>query len=218
MKLSCYLLICFITLFQVSFAQVDTNKIYNCSQLKRGFYKNYEEYINNSPSGSVEFTTVHLTKSKSDTTIIGAEYKLVDSLQRLKNVWGFCDGESVFVEYNNSLFVKRFWKLEIGIYPFFTYKYKDIYGPGLIKLITIAEPAQFLLMLITDKGKFREPDIKLMRKILKDEPTLLKKFRTYTDRYDNLDPYEPVPEEISLEKLKIIKEFLIKINEVQKSK
>ena len=48
MKYTLTLAAAFFCLF--SFAQTDTCKIYNCSVLKSGFYRTYQEFLTNSPS------------------------------------------------------------------------------------------------------------------------------------------------------------------------
>jgi len=199
--------------------QTDTAKIYNCPQLKAGFYKNYDEFLNNAPSSTLKFQTILFSKNKVDSTIIGAEYKLIDPSATVNDVWGFCDGKTVFVKYSRSVFTKRFWKLEgLGPIPFFTYKEKDIIaaGPGLLKLATIAAsasaPAEYISMFVNEKGKFKQFDISRIRQLLKPYAELYKAFRLYTDRYDNVDPGEPESQDVYSQKIKIMKDFIERLN------
>ena len=52
----------------------------------KGFYKNYQEYLSNNPSVRRDFSTVPFSVSKKDPTIIGAEYKIADSLDNFGDV------------------------------------------------------------------------------------------------------------------------------------
>ncbi|HMH22812.1 MAG TPA: hypothetical protein VK563_13595 [Puia sp.] len=77
MKYALILAASFFGLF--SFGQADACRIYNCPVLRTGFYRNYQEFISNSPSISTHFEITYLRISKNDSTIIGSTYKLVDS-------------------------------------------------------------------------------------------------------------------------------------------
>jgi hypothetical protein len=131
------LFIGFILLTIIIYGQTDTNKIYNCAQLKKGFYKNYKEFINNSPSVIKNFTVVSLSK-KNDTIKTRFDYHLEDTLQntsdisiddsmpRIKHAWGFCDGHTVYADYSPSIFTKKFWKvifIEKSVYYTFSQGY-----------------------------------------------------------------------------------------------
>ncbi len=184
------LLLCLFTM--TGRAQNDTSKIYNSNWLKRGFYKNYEEYLNNSPSVTPDFTTVLLyIKSRKDTIITGAKYKINDGTT-IHGVWGFCDGNDVFITKRISLFKKRFLIAQyIGKNPFFVFWHKDIYaiGPPLFALATAAAsaaaPASFELMFINAEGKARNASYKNLKKLFAANPELLKRFKTervFTDK------------------------------------
>ena len=84
-----FFLLLSIFFFKFSPAQIDTTKIYNARKLKKGFYKTYEEFISNSPSVKEPFTILPLAKNNTDTTTIGATYKLADSTKNIKHIWGF---------------------------------------------------------------------------------------------------------------------------------
>ena len=101
-----------------SFAQIDTTKIYNCKQFKKGFYKSYNEFIANSPSITYDFTITHLSKNLNDTLDTRVDYTLIDSSKRTGRIWGFCDGTDVYIKYNLATGIQIadniFLKLHVG--------------------------------------------------------------------------------------------------------
>jgi hypothetical protein len=173
-------------------AQNDTAKIYNSSVLKKGFYKNYDEYINNSPSVTPDFTTILLSiKNMTDTIITGAKYKINDGTT-VSGSWGFCDGTDVFINKRISLFKRRYLKAQyIGKNPFFLFWHRDVYaiGPPLVAIITAAasatKPASFDLMFINPAGKVKIASYKNLKKLFVADPDVLKRFKTeraFTDK------------------------------------
>ena len=184
-----------ICLWLSTYGQTNATKIYNAAYLKKGFYRNYEEFINNSPSDTTAFIVNPFVKSKADSTVFGGDYTLIDSTKRVHHVWGFCNGTDVYINYSESPFTKHFWKL-LGLGPnaFFEIKQKEIFliGGPLMKLataaISAAIPAQFEFRRINTNGKFRPLDVLEMRDLLEGYPTLLKEFRAKTDSKVPLDP------------------------------
>jgi hypothetical protein len=218
----------FFLLTLITQAQVYTTKIYNCSQLKKGFYKNYKEFINNSPSVIKDFTVIPLSK-KEDTIITRFDYRLKDtaqntaetnaddSLPRIKHCWGFCDGNTAYVDYSPSIFTKKFWKIIfIEKYPFALLYHRDIVagGPMPFQLVTVAvsatAPMEYDIMMINEKGKFENPDGPILLDIISSHPGLLK---IYQDKFGK-DPkkmYKYSQSHVYDEKLKIVKEYLMKL-------
>ncbi len=49
-----------ICLFQFSFGQANSELIYKGAVLKRGFYKNYQEFLHNAPSLAPDFNITYL--------------------------------------------------------------------------------------------------------------------------------------------------------------
>lgn len=208
---------------QLTYGQADTTKIYNCHQYKKGFYKSYAEYINNSPSVTIPFTVVPQAKSSTDTSIIGADYRLQDSLKRVSHVWGFCDGTDIYVAYNNALFTKRYWKLQsVGIYSFFTFKNKQTSIVPVALLAVNAGPAAitpsiaYNLLIIDGDGLVRVPTISMMKMLLINQPDLLKSFNIYAKRYQSSQPHNYESAQTTAEKMSMIKDYLIRLNEVSK--
>lgn len=164
-------------------AQIDSASV-PARQLKRGFYKNYQEYLDNNPSISGDFTTQLYRASKKDTTIIAASFNMISNQNfKVNKVWGFCDGESVFIRYK-VLIGNNFWKAQVlGPKPYFLYKEKMIFaaGPPLMALataaVTAAVPAGFEIMAVTGKGRPKYVWKGTMKKILADQPELLAAFK-----------------------------------------
>jgi len=221
--MKCLLLLSTLFIYFTSIAQTDTSKIYNCKIYKKGFYKNYQEYLNNAPSVTEPFTVVPLAKSNTDTTIIGATYKLENGNYAINNVWGFCDGTDIYVKYASGLFSKRYWKLQyVGLYPFFTFKHREKYVsvPSLSGLIAIAaavKAMEYDIMLVDRDGDVREPTFKVMKILLRDQPDLLKSFSIYAKRYQNSQPYNYESAQTYAEKMRLIRDYLIRLNEVSKN-
>ncbi len=88
-------MLAFVICLQLGYCQSDSNKIFTAATLKKGIYKNYQEFVNNAPSMTDQFSVIPLMASKRNPTIIGAEYKLDDLFQSVHGVWGFCDGQYV---------------------------------------------------------------------------------------------------------------------------
>ncbi len=91
-------------------------------KLKRGIYKNFEEFINNDPI----FTDSFYVESKERKR---KNWKGTSSLtprfgkngKKIKNAWGFCDGNTVFIFHQ-----KEFFSVEIDDSNMFFYGYGDI--------------------------------------------------------------------------------------------
>lgn len=109
--------------FEVVNAQIDTSKIFHSSFLKRGFYRTYDEFINNTPSiTNRPFAIAKKRMSSKDTTLYFADYVLLDeadTLERLANIWGLCDGINVFVKKNHGKYSKLFQLVQLGPYAFY---------------------------------------------------------------------------------------------------
>jgi hypothetical protein len=160
--------------------------------LKRGFYASYEEYLSNSPSITLAFESEVYRISKKDSTIVSAKYHLLDSSGKVKGIWGFCDGENVFVKYRIIL-GHQFWKLQCpGPNPYLFFKNKMLVaaGPPVMALATLAItaslPPSYDVLLINKSGKVKNPTKKNMRSILADTPEILTAFKKVKVLYDSM--------------------------------
>lgn len=196
--------------FLAGFGQQDSSKIYLCTTLKKGFYLSYNEFMANAPSVTIPFDVIYYTRSNKDTTIMGASYKLTGEEKLSTEVWGFCDGKDVYIEYSHG-FRQRFWKLEcLGPYPFFSSLQKNVVAIGGLPMalvttaITVSQPAQLDCRVITPDAKYREPSARLLRKWMASDPELLADFKIV---------YERVLEEDWLTRQRLLREYLFKLNE-----
>lgn len=187
-------------LFFTSYGQIDTTKIYNCTHLKKGFYRNYKEFINNSPSKNLDFIVLPIYKGQTDSTVVGAKYKAVDSSElKVYNLWGFCDGKDVYVNYSGNTFSSHYWKLiNLGPNPFFCCKHKNgmnvFVGVNLVAValtavsaVAASLPAEYELMRINKNGKIKDLGVIETYDLLEDQPQLLKEFMAKTDRHLKVD-------------------------------
>jgi len=125
MKLFLFL-IC-ITFAFMSNAQTDTVKPITSKPLKKGFYRNYKEFLDNNPTKFCEFKNYPIYVSKADSTVMGIDFKLNDTVLFIRHVWGYSDGIDIYI--NNSLKndICSYWKLEaIGKYSYYYMKDKNI--------------------------------------------------------------------------------------------
>ena len=200
----------------IAFTQTDTSKIYNARTLKKGFYKTYDDYINNSPAFNYDFTVDYNYLSKSDSTIISADYTIVSDSLRTGKVWGFCDGKNIFIRKSSGLLNGKFWRIEyIGKLPYYNYSEKHYggYGPGLFRLATaaaeLATPRQYDIMLRDENDKNYIISKRIMRKLLIEHKELLDEFNKKVEEIKN----DNNAHNSHTEEIKIFKEYLKKLND-----
>lgn len=200
-------------------------------QLIKGLYRNYHEFISNKPSYTGSFTvTTRYVDEIDSTKILAARYQLDDTLQTLDYIWGFCDGQSVYINSSTSLTIRYYWKIiSLGKYPFFkgASNIKRFPGLGILapaeflaQQVIRFKPRNLLIQIITEKGRLKEPDIAYMKKLMKQAPGLLEAFSAEAAPYEkfdnpNVDVYES--EEDYQNKIAIISRYLVKLNEVVKN-
>ena len=183
----------FISLFCSSFifAQ-DTLPNFQDSFLVKGFYKSYQEFLSNSPSVILDFSTVLIRASKEDSTIICADYILPDSLDNFDK-WGFCDGKNIFVR-NGTFFVTKYWKAQCkGPNPYFYYFHKDIpFIPSVagvvFSAIATTLPPSCTLMFIDKNGRPQNASRFNLKQLFRNNPVLFKEFKKEDEDllYDNI--------------------------------
>jgi hypothetical protein len=139
--------------------------------LKRGIYKNYQEFLNNSPSITREFKVDQKTKSEKALIkgICAVGLDVLSGQEKIGQVWGFCDGNAVY--YNHSIFENKYWKLQyIGPNPFFFHGRQIRTAQG---LLNAGFDGTFVdLYFITDKGKSRLANDGYLSRLFKSEPSL----------------------------------------------
>lgn len=177
---------------KLSNAQNDSIKINYDRVLVKGIYKTYQEFLDNRPSIQVNFFTTLIRAGKSDSSIIAGKSIKVDSVRSSTKIWGFCDGNNVFVYYSGTLFEKRYWKLQCkGPNPYFYYLNKDVIGgPSIFGLVTLATmaalPPSVELMIISKTGKPQYALHKNLKKLLRDNPILYQEVKKETIMPDSL--------------------------------
>jgi hypothetical protein len=139
-------------------ADTTTQKIYKAQILKKGFYKDKEEFFNNAPSLIRNFTVEQKTVSdkKKKGGIMKVQYVIADNEAPVgNNIWGFCDSTDVYVWH-----AQNFWKLDcIGPHPYFVYPLKSyVSWPnfGIIAGLIIDESMpSYEIFLMDKKGRFK---------------------------------------------------------------
>lgn len=142
-------------------------KIYNTKELKAGFYKTYEEFINNAPSVTTPFTV----REKSN---MGEQYTFdTKDGSKVGKVFGFCDGIKIYV---HGLRLEGFHKLDyVGPYSFF------VFEQARYSVATAMLPDH--LVIIDSDGTYRDGTVGFVEKfLLEKNPELGKEFESIADR------------------------------------
>ena len=230
MKLFLFL-IC-ITFAFMSNAQTDTVKPITSKPLKKGFYRNYKEFLDNNPTKFCEFKYDSIYTDDSDYVFIGIQFRLNDTVLFIKHVWGYCDGKDIFVNHSVMNTISTYWKLEgNGHYPFYYRKEKDIgtgtrmlnvLGPlGRLTSSTIqaATDKSMILTIINEKGKSQKETMFDIKEQLEVDSALQQSFNDELDSINmkiKKNPKKYSDELIELVKVQLIEDYLIKLNELEK--
>lgn len=151
------------------------SKIYTAAILKKGLYKNYNEFINNSPSITTAFMVAERDSSRG-----GNPYEYI-----MKNgtaptgIWGFCDGQDVYVK---GLRIEGYCKLNyIGKYSFF-------YTIEGVELKTLELPSHMLI--IEEGGKYKDATVGNVYKLIYSKnKALAQEFNKQDDQEDERARY-----------------------------
>ena len=155
---------------------------------KKGVYKTYEEYINNSPSVEAEFSLTPLQISKKNTLI--AEADIDWKGKRPKKIWGVSDGESVYIRVMLGRFFKNhYFKLQCdGPLPFIYVVENTVFIPaglGLVTMVAVgatsaALPPFVTLSIVKDHTNYMKPVLmvtnNIVKKYLSEYPDLLQAY------------------------------------------
>lgn len=164
------------------------------SAKKRGVYKTYEEYVNNSPSVEAEFKLNPLKISKNNPLIAEADVDYVG--KRPKKIWGVCDGENVYIRVMVGQFFKNhYFKLQCdGPRPYIYYVENPVFlplGAGVVVAATVAATSAALppfvsLNLVRDETNYLKPVLAAtqnwIRKYLSDYPDMLEAYNNEPKR------------------------------------
>lgn len=167
---------------------VQTVQLNKIMPRKRGVYKTYEEYVNNSPSIEVEFIVTPLLISKNNPLIAEAEVEYKDN--RPKKIWGVCDGEYVYIRVMvGSFFKNHYFRLQCdGPSPYIFFIEKPVFlvlGAGSIAFAAVAGTSVALppfvsISIVRNETNYMKPILlatdKRVKNYLKEYPDLLEAF------------------------------------------
>ena len=206
MKRKLFASICFfICLISVCLSQSQSPR-----KLKKGFYKNFQECVDNAPSTFRDFEVTYIPINNGNNKIVAATIKLKDSSPNAKidSVWGFCDGESVFVDVSATTIPsqKQYWKLQCrGHNPYYYYSYGFNSLPDLplgLTLVSTNERGtgpthtntigfrnnrsqlreeEYLIGFIDEYGDYKPATKGNLKKLFASKPELLKRFKKESD-------------------------------------
>jgi len=185
-------------------ATIDTlpQKIYKSKALKKGFYRNQEEFFNNAPSVTRDFTVKEKTtiEKRKAGGISAVVYVLADGEAAVEGeIWGFCDGKDVFVK--SHVGYGYSWKLDcIGQHPYYIFPLQR----GVVDIIT---GASYEIILMNKKGKFKRVHSAGIIELFESEPDIQYDFKKALGP----DIYEPNPNRSAITRkyLKLFNERLI---------
>lgn len=152
---------------------------------KRGVYKTYEEYLNNSPSVDAEFKLTPLQISKKNSLIAEADVDYEG--KRPKKIWGVSDGEYVYVRTHvDNFFNIHYFRLQCnGPAPYIYFVEKPVIiagGIGLIAMAAVAATSATLppfvsIMIVRNHTNYMKPVLlatgSRIKSYLKEYPDLL---------------------------------------------
>lgn len=173
---------------------------------KKGVYKTYEEYLNNSPSIDAGFTVTPLQISRNNPLI--AEGDVDYAGKRPKKVWGLSDGKYVYVRATVGQFFKNHsFRLQCdGPVPYIFYIEKPVFiapGFGLIAMTAVAAgsatlPPFVTLMVVRESTNYFKPVLLATNKRVKNY------LKTYPDL---LDAYQKEPNHNKAIRAKYLTEY-----------
>jgi len=163
---------------------VQLNKI---APHKKGVYKTYEEYLNNSPSVEAAFTLTPLQISKNNPLIVEADVDYKE--KRPKKIWGVSDGEYVYIRVMRDYFKNHYYRLQCdGPVPYIYLVEKPVFLPmglGLVVMATVAATSAALppfvsIQIVKEHTNYNKPILfatnNRIKKYLKAYPDLLNAF------------------------------------------
>lgn len=167
----------------IQIVQINTTKA-----RKRGVYKTYEEYLNDSPSVDAEFTSTPLRLSRKSDLIVEAAVDYKE--KRPKKIWGISDGEHVYIRATAGQFFKNhYYKLQCdGPVPYVYYAEKLILVPmglGAVVAVGVAAgtaslPPSVTIMIVKESTNYISPLVTLskarVKKYLAEYPDLLQAY------------------------------------------
>lgn len=172
---------------------------------KRGVYKSYEEYINNSPSSDAEFTLTPLQISKKNSFIAEADVNWKG--KRAKKVWGVSDGEFVYIRVLvGSIFNNHYFKLQCdGPRPYIYLVEKTVIVPGGLGLVVMASVADTSAALPPFVSFYLVKDSKDLKPVMMATNNKVKSY--LKESPDLLEAYEKEPKHNKATKAKYLTDY-----------
>lgn len=168
---------------------VQINKI---TPRKRGVYKTYEEYLNDSPSVDAEFTLTPMRISRNNDLV--AEASVDYKGKRPKKIWGLSDGEHVYIRAVSGQFFKNhYYRLQCdGPIPYIFFVEKTVivpFGLGAVVALAVAAgtaalPPTVSLLIVKNHTNYRKPLLPVtkarVKRYLAEYPDLLELYEKET--------------------------------------
>lgn len=171
---------------------VQINKI---TPRKRGVYRTYEEYLNDSPSVDAEFTLTPKQISRNNDLIAEAivDYKG----ERPKKLWGLSDGKHVYIRAVAGQFFKNhYFRLQCdGPMPYIYFVEKTVivpFGLGAVVALTVAAgtailPPTVTILIVRDNTNYRKPLLQAtkarIKRYLAEYPDLLESYEKEAEQH-----------------------------------
>ncbi|QJB34450.1 hypothetical protein HF329_25395 [Chitinophaga oryzae] len=167
--------------------------ILRAATLKKGLYRSFREFQQNSPSESGDLVVknrstaaqIYLLASRNELVLrdaAGQEHKV-------KNFWGFCDGTHIYIKDNGLNVIQAtgyYCTYELqGVQPS-----RSAYNPADMTVNALNTPVRLKKVINIVTGEILELSLFNLKKyILPQDPELLEEFRADKAKKDKLDYY-----------------------------
>jgi hypothetical protein len=167
--------------------------ILKCRQLQKGLYRSYEEFRHNAPSITRDFAVISNDNKKNKWAGNGFSVEMKDTLisPRIiqREMWGFCDGKTIFVNAHN-------FQRSYGFHPLLhlgRYAYLEGIDPmaesteklsGVRTSFVNVADNKLGYLLNLNNGKFYPLHQEDLEKILSQDPVLFGQFQREDKRGD----------------------------------
>lgn len=176
-----------------AFSQSDSlkNNIYTTLKYRKGVYMNHREFQRNNPSDT---TAVYADRFNKQEEIVDKYYpKKAKNNKKVKDYWGFCDGQKVYIYSDMMGYALRLEEIEAISWAYFDKKQRikeqnaiggAAVGGAVGALMVMGANSSidetreiFTVNLLTGKAKIITDEAD-MRTLIQDSPILLEQYRT----------------------------------------
>lgn len=212
------------------FCLLSANEIFSqtndSSARKKALYKNFAEFVNNHPSLTDSFVVKYFSKTKNDSSLVCAKCFDKYGLPMADGIWGFCDGNNIFIRVAQSVIKNDiYFKLEyIGNFCFFdaplkAQLYVTPFDPvrGIVASATnaVITPKETITYMIDNNGRVKPLTEERLRKYLKAYPALLSSFNKDFEKAFPKEFYSrdhEITDEEEFNRINVLKNYLIKLD------